>query len=180
MHMHHTDWYMLARNGRRPAPWERCLKETFFIDPGETILVAGHFSDFTGKYVIHCHMLDHEDHGLMTQFEVVAGNARQPATDEVARRRAGRIPAAAEPPSLGLPESASGRVLELMPAPPPGERLTELGVLVDGRERRTLSPADLGRPLRVELGDGPVSRVTLVGVTPDGRRIAASRDYGGR
>jgi FtsP/CotA-like multicopper oxidase with cupredoxin domain len=180
MHMHHTDWYMLARNGRRPAPWERCLKETFFVDPGETILVAGHFSDFTGKYVIHCHMLDHEDHGLMTQFEVVAGNARQPATDEVARRRAGQIPAPAAPPSLGLPDSASGRTLELQPAPPPGERLTELGVLVDGRERRTLSPAELGQPLRLELGDGPVSRVTLVGVTPDGRRIAASRDYGGR
>jgi FtsP/CotA-like multicopper oxidase with cupredoxin domain len=28
-------------------------------------------SDYTGKYVVHCHMLDHEDHGLMSQFEVV-------------------------------------------------------------------------------------------------------------
>ena len=36
------------------------------------MVVAGHFSDYTGKYVIHCHMLDHEDHGLMSQFEVVA------------------------------------------------------------------------------------------------------------
>ena len=43
-----------------------------FLDPGERVVVAGHFSDFTGKYVIHCHMLDHEDHGLMSQFEVVA------------------------------------------------------------------------------------------------------------
>jgi FtsP/CotA-like multicopper oxidase with cupredoxin domain len=23
------------------------------------------------KYVVHCHMIDHEDHGLMSQFEVV-------------------------------------------------------------------------------------------------------------
>ena len=36
-------------------------------------MVAGHFSDYTGKYAIHCHMLDHEDHGLMGQFEVVDG-----------------------------------------------------------------------------------------------------------
>lgn len=72
LHMHHTDFYMLARNGKPPAPWERCLKETFFLDPGDRVLVAAHFSDYTGKYVIHCHMLDHEDHGLMTQFEVVA------------------------------------------------------------------------------------------------------------
>jgi FtsP/CotA-like multicopper oxidase with cupredoxin domain len=71
MHMHHTDWYLLSRNGKRPPPWEDCLKETFFIYPGERILVAGHFSDYAGKFVIHCHMFDHEDHGLMTQFEVV-------------------------------------------------------------------------------------------------------------
>ena len=71
MHLHHTDWYLLSRDGREPPPWEDCLKETFFVFPGERILLAGHLSDFTGKFVIHCHMFDHEDHGLMTQFEVV-------------------------------------------------------------------------------------------------------------
>jgi spore coat protein A, manganese oxidase len=71
MHLHHTDWYLLARDGKPPPPWEDCLKETFFVYPGERLLLAGHFSDYTGKFVIHCHMLDHEDHGLMSQFEVV-------------------------------------------------------------------------------------------------------------
>ena len=71
MHMHHTDWYMLSRNGKRPPAHERCLKETFLLGPNDKVRVAGRFSDFTGKYVIHCHMLDHEDHGLMAQFEVV-------------------------------------------------------------------------------------------------------------
>jgi FtsP/CotA-like multicopper oxidase with cupredoxin domain len=71
VHMHHTDWYMLSRNGKRPPPWEQCLKETFLLEPGDRVVVAGHFSDFTGKYAIHCHMLDHEDHGLMSQFNVV-------------------------------------------------------------------------------------------------------------
>jgi len=73
MHLHHTDWYLLERNGKAPPPWEDCLKETFFLFPNERILLAGHFSDYTGKFVIHCHMLDHEDHGLMSQFEVVRG-----------------------------------------------------------------------------------------------------------
>jgi FtsP/CotA-like multicopper oxidase with cupredoxin domain len=72
IHMHHTDWYMLSRNGKHPPAWEDCLKETFLLEPGDRVVVAGHFSDFTGKYAIHCHMLDHEDHGLMSQFEVVA------------------------------------------------------------------------------------------------------------
>jgi spore coat protein A, manganese oxidase len=71
IHMHHTDWYLLARDGRPPPPWEDCLKETFLLAPGERILLAGRFADYTGKFPIHCHMLDHEDHGLMSQFEVV-------------------------------------------------------------------------------------------------------------
>jgi spore coat protein A len=70
LHLHHTDWYMLKRNGKTPPAHERCLKETFFLDPGDEVVVAGKMSDFTGKYVVHCHMLDHEDHGLMSQFEI--------------------------------------------------------------------------------------------------------------
>jgi spore coat protein A len=77
MHLHHNDWYLLARDGRPPPPWEDCLKETFFVFPGERILLAGHFTDHTGKFVIHCHMFDHEDHGLMSQFEVVRPHSRQ-------------------------------------------------------------------------------------------------------
>jgi len=71
MHLHHTDWYMLSRNGAPPPPWERCLKDTFFLDPDDRVVIAGRMGDYPGKYVVHCHMLDHEDHGLMSQFEVV-------------------------------------------------------------------------------------------------------------
>jgi spore coat protein A, manganese oxidase len=71
MHIHATDWYLLARDGKPPPPWEDCLKETFFVYPRERILLAGRFTDYPGKFIIHCHMLDHEDHGLMAQFEVV-------------------------------------------------------------------------------------------------------------
>jgi FtsP/CotA-like multicopper oxidase with cupredoxin domain len=71
IHLHHSDWYMLSRNGQPPKPWEACLKETFFLEPHDVVVVAGHFSDHLGKFVIHCHMLDHEDHGMMAQFEVV-------------------------------------------------------------------------------------------------------------
>jgi FtsP/CotA-like multicopper oxidase with cupredoxin domain len=71
MHLHQTDWYLLSRQGKPPPPWEDCLKDTFFVYPGEKILVAAHLVDHAGKFVIHCHMLDHEDHGLMSQFQVV-------------------------------------------------------------------------------------------------------------
>lgn len=79
MHLHHTDFLVLERNGDPPPPHENCLKETFFMDPFEQLVVAGKISagppgneaDYTGNYVVHCHMLDHEDHGLMSQFNVV-------------------------------------------------------------------------------------------------------------
>jgi FtsP/CotA-like multicopper oxidase with cupredoxin domain len=178
MHMHHTDWYMLARNGREPKPWEDCLKETFFVEPGDTILVAGHFSDFTGKYVIHCHMLDHEDHGLMSQFQVVRNAASQPRNDEVARRRRGELPRAAEAPTLGLPDSVTAMegVLEFTPRAPAHEHLRVLEVSINGHHERSLEGAALDRPLRLPLAGG-LTRVTLVGHTADGRLLSATRDY---
>ncbi|MDQ1694891.1 MAG: hypothetical protein QOJ03_244, partial [Frankiaceae bacterium] len=51
--------------------WERGLEDTWKLDPGETVEVAAKFTDHTGIFMIHCHMLDHEDHGLMAQFKVV-------------------------------------------------------------------------------------------------------------
>jgi hypothetical protein len=33
--------------------------------------VAARFTDFTGKFMIHCHMLNHEDDGMMAEFAVV-------------------------------------------------------------------------------------------------------------
>jgi spore coat protein A len=33
--------------------------------------VVARFAPFTGKYVIHCHNLAHEDHAMMANFEVV-------------------------------------------------------------------------------------------------------------
>jgi spore coat protein A len=87
LHLHHTDWYMLSRNGKKPPAYERCLKETFFLDPGDEVVIAGKISggadpddpSYAGRYVVHCHMLDHEDHGLMSQFKVLAPGLRPQA-----------------------------------------------------------------------------------------------------
>jgi FtsP/CotA-like multicopper oxidase with cupredoxin domain len=45
--------------------------------PGRCTIVPGYFKmrsrfvDYTGQYVIHCHILAHEDRGMMTIVEVV-------------------------------------------------------------------------------------------------------------
>jgi FtsP/CotA-like multicopper oxidase with cupredoxin domain len=88
IHLHAVDWKVVSRNGGTPAADEDVLKETFRLDPGETIAVGARFTDHTGRFLIHCHMLSHEDHAMMTTFEI----AEPGGGDRVARRS----PAAAE------------------------------------------------------------------------------------
>jgi spore coat protein A len=71
VHIHAEQWHTVTRDGKRPPPWERGLEDTWRLDPGESVTVAAKFADYTGPFMIHCHMLDHEDHGMMAQFEVV-------------------------------------------------------------------------------------------------------------
>ena len=70
-HLHEELWQTLSRDGMRPPPWERGYEDTWRLDPGETVVVAAKFTDFTGDFMIHCHMLDHEDDGMMATFRVV-------------------------------------------------------------------------------------------------------------
>jgi plastocyanin len=71
IHLHDADWILLSRNGRAPTPGEAGMKETFRLDPGEVAAIAARFSDHLGRFMFHCHMLEHEDHGMMGVFEVV-------------------------------------------------------------------------------------------------------------
>ena len=70
VHIHAEQWRTVLRNGRRPPPWERGLEDTWRLEPGEVVEVAARFEDYTGPFMIHCHMLDHEDHGMMARFDV--------------------------------------------------------------------------------------------------------------
>jgi FtsP/CotA-like multicopper oxidase with cupredoxin domain len=70
VHVHEVDQQLLSRDGRAPAAYER-IKETWFLEPGERVEVKLRFGDHTGRYIIHCHVLEHEDTGMMSQFEVV-------------------------------------------------------------------------------------------------------------
>ncbi|HVV75704.1 MAG TPA: multicopper oxidase domain-containing protein [Mycobacteriales bacterium] len=71
IHLHEEQWHTISRDGKPPPPWERGLEDTWRLDPGESVVVAGKFTDYTGVFMLHCHMLDHEDDGMMTQFAVV-------------------------------------------------------------------------------------------------------------
>lgn len=56
-----------------PPPYEAGWKDTAPVNPSEVLRVIARFEGFTGRYAYHCHILEHEDHEMMRQFQVVSG-----------------------------------------------------------------------------------------------------------
>jgi spore coat protein A, manganese oxidase len=57
-----------------PEPTEAGWKDTVRADPGVVTRIIIPFTGFTGRYVWHCHILEHEDNEMMRPFEVVAAS----------------------------------------------------------------------------------------------------------
>jgi spore coat protein A len=56
---------------RPPEKYETGWKDTVRVNPNEVVSIIIRFQGFTGKYVYHCHMLEHEDNDMMRPFHVV-------------------------------------------------------------------------------------------------------------
>lgn len=54
-----------------PAPNERGWKDTIISPPGEYTRVIVNFRPHIGRYVWHCHILEHEDYDMMRPFDVI-------------------------------------------------------------------------------------------------------------
>ena len=90
MHLHLVQFQILERRGfdygtfvrqgklqfvgtpRPPAPNEAGWKDTAIVNPHDVLTILVRFEGFTGRYVYHCHMAEHEDNDMMRPFEVVA------------------------------------------------------------------------------------------------------------
>ena len=70
VHLHDVDQQLVSRNGVAAKPYER-MKESWSLGIGETIVLKVKFADNLGKFVFHCHILEHEDAAMMAQLEVV-------------------------------------------------------------------------------------------------------------
>jgi spore coat protein A len=56
-----------------PGPGEDGWKDTVRADPGMVTRIIVRFEGYTGRYVWHCHNLEHAANEMMRPFEVVAG-----------------------------------------------------------------------------------------------------------
>jgi spore coat protein A len=59
-----------------PEPGESGWKDTVRADPGIVTRIIARFEGYTGRYVWHCHLLEHEDNEMMRPYEVVASTAK--------------------------------------------------------------------------------------------------------
>lgn len=72
-HLHDVHFFIIDRNGNPPPAYERGRKDVLLIEPNETVRFIAKFNDFadtTTPYMYHCHILMHEDDGMMGQFIV--------------------------------------------------------------------------------------------------------------
>lgn len=72
MHLHGTFFQVLQRSGgrNRLIASENGWKDTILVMPGETVKVIIPFENLKGKFVFHCHNLEHEDDGMMLQYQL--------------------------------------------------------------------------------------------------------------
>ncbi len=73
MHWHGTSFRILSRNGAPPPAWEQGWKDVVLVRIGETVRVATRLDQGASDahpFMFHCHILEHEDNGMMGQFTV--------------------------------------------------------------------------------------------------------------
>jgi blue copper oxidase len=73
VHVHGASFQVTSRTGGRGTlfPWEAGWKDTVLLQDFETVTVLIRFAAYKGEYLLHCHKLEHEDNGMMSNFEVV-------------------------------------------------------------------------------------------------------------
>ena len=69
-HIHGNAFQVISRNGQSEPllAW----RDTVLVKRGETVRIRILFRDFAGKTVYHCHILDHEDLGMMGNLMINA------------------------------------------------------------------------------------------------------------
>lgn len=73
-HVHNGQFQILDRNGSPPPANEMGWKDTVKVGPSELVRIVMRFTDFRDEenpYMYHCHILEHEDRGMMGQFVIV-------------------------------------------------------------------------------------------------------------
>jgi FtsP/CotA-like multicopper oxidase with cupredoxin domain len=70
MHLHGMLFRVLERSGGAVHAGERAWKDTTMVGVDETVIVQPRFAPYPGRYVFHCHNMEHQQKAMMLQMEV--------------------------------------------------------------------------------------------------------------
>jgi len=70
VHIHLVNFQILERNSGPALPHEIGWKDTVALNVGDEVVVGMRVEGFKGRYLFHCHNLEHEDRGMMARFDV--------------------------------------------------------------------------------------------------------------
>lgn len=71
VHVHALRMQVVGRNGGDPRGGDLGWKDTIDLRPGEVVEVLTRIEGYRGRYVMHCHNLEHEDMAMMVNFTIV-------------------------------------------------------------------------------------------------------------
>jgi spore coat protein A len=71
VHTHLAPFQILRRNECAPLRQEGGWKDTVAVEDGEEVDVILRWTGYTGRYLLHCHNLEHQDHSMMARVDVV-------------------------------------------------------------------------------------------------------------
>ncbi|HEY1573875.1 MAG TPA: multicopper oxidase family protein [Pseudonocardiaceae bacterium] len=69
IHLHLVQFQVLSRGLSGPGEYDAGRKDTLDLRPAEEAAVVTRFDDYPGRFVFHCHNLEHEDMAMMANFE---------------------------------------------------------------------------------------------------------------
>ena len=73
-HPHQVQFQILSINGEPPPPEESGWEDSVLVNSEREVVVAVRFHSYAAEdmpYMFHCHILDHEDTGMMGQFRII-------------------------------------------------------------------------------------------------------------
>jgi FtsP/CotA-like multicopper oxidase with cupredoxin domain len=70
VHVHLGHFEVVSRGLGGPGPFDRGARDTIDLRPAEEVGARVRFDDYPGRYVLHCHNLEHEDMAMMATIQV--------------------------------------------------------------------------------------------------------------
>jgi blue copper oxidase len=128
-HIHDIEFYVLDINGMPPPPGYAGLKDVILVQPEDTVRFITKFTTFSDPmvpYMFHCHLLHHEDDGMMGTFLVL------------------------DSASIGIGELADPFFLSAFPNPAGGSVTIDCGGFEEGTPLKARVVDMLGREIYTE------------------------------